>query len=93
MPFDVQILSPTQAWKRGEYFKTETLETRLPPKYLAGSKPLRLINELPLCATWASGAIGVVLAGLSLTSLARPRPTVPTLAIFVRTSIFVRSGY
>lgn len=73
MPFDVQILSPTQAWEAWEYFKTETLETRLPPKYLAARNRYDSLTNY-LYATWASGAIGVVLVGLSLTSLARPRP-------------------
>ncbi len=73
MPFDVQILSPTQAWEAWEYFQTETLETRLPPKYLAARKRYDALTNY-LYGTWAAGGVGVLLLGLSFIRLPRSRP-------------------
>lgn len=64
MPFDVQILSPTQAWEAWEFFQTEKLETRLPPKYLAARNRYDSLTNY-LYGTWAAGGLGLLLVGLS----------------------------
>jgi hypothetical protein len=76
--FDVQRLSPLQAWEAWEHFRDEKLEYRVTPQYLENRAKHRELSYY-LYAAWTAAAIGLatIIASLAWprTRNARPQAT------------------
>jgi hypothetical protein len=70
--FDVQLLTPLQAWEAWEHLRQQKLEFRATPEYLANRQQYREFS-LYLYVAWAFAAIGMVIVAVAL-AWPRPRP-------------------
>jgi hypothetical protein len=73
--FDVQLLTPIQAWDAWEHLREQKLEFRATPEYLASRAQYREFS-LYLYVAWAAAALGVLLMAGALVGprLISPRP-------------------
>jgi hypothetical protein len=65
LEFDIQRLTPLQAWEAWEYFQEQDLQVRATPQYLENQAKYRELSYF-LYGAWACAGLGAVLAGLSL---------------------------
>jgi hypothetical protein len=65
LEFDVQTLSPLQAWDAWEHFRAQKLEYRATPKFIEERAKYRELSYY-LYAAVAAGAIGLLLMAASL---------------------------
>ena len=59
--FDIQVLTPVQAWEAWDYFRQQDLETRLTPRYLENRAKHRTLTYYLLSA-WTFVGAGAALA-------------------------------
>jgi hypothetical protein len=63
--FDVQSLSPLQAWEAWDHFRQQTLEVRATPEYLENRKQFHELS-MYLYAAWTAAAVGLLLIGAAV---------------------------
>jgi hypothetical protein len=64
LPFDVQLISPAQAWEAWQHFRAEKLEARNTPSFITNRRQYQQLSYA-LYIAWGAAGLGAILVGLA----------------------------